>query len=100
MWSSCGSTARGENCSEEEAPFGLKQVESRRTLRRFHRFWLKAPELKAMSVNRRFDRISGKIVRRSSVRSDHTNLSPGPKLIGQFAARHIFGERSQTNACF
>ena len=59
----------------------------------------KAPEPKIMSVDGLFDRITGKIVRRSVLGSDATNLSPGTKLIGQLAPRHVSGERSQTGVC-
>jgi hypothetical protein len=65
----------------------------------FTAFRLKAPELKAMSVDRLFDRVAGKIVRRSVLGPDSTNLSPGTKLVGQLAPRHISGERSQTGVC-
>jgi hypothetical protein len=61
--------------------------------------FLKAPELKADSVDRCFDRIAGKIVRRSGLGSDRTNLSPGTKLVGQLASRRISGERTQTGVC-
>jgi hypothetical protein len=74
--------ARGENCSKKEAPFAFESDGGRRSLCGFHCLSLKAPELKANSVDRRFDRIAGKIVRRSGLGSDRTNLSPGTKLIG------------------
>ena len=48
-----------------------------------------------MSVDRLFDRIAGKIVRRSVLGSDRTNLSPGAKLIGQLAARRVSRKSSQ-----
>ncbi len=67
MWSLRTPTARGENCSEEEALFVFESEEARRTLCRFHRLLLKAPELKAMSVDCRFDRIAGEIVRGSGL---------------------------------
>jgi DDE superfamily endonuclease len=56
----------------------------------------------AMSADRRFDCIAGKIVRRCALGSDHTNLTPGTKLIRQLAARRVSGERSQTQTgvCF
>jgi hypothetical protein len=97
MWSWCTPTARGKNCSEEEAPFAFESDGSpRRALCRFHRLWFKAPELKAVSADGLFDRISGKIVRRSVPGCDRTNLSPGTKLIGQLASRRVSCKRSQT----
>jgi hypothetical protein len=70
------------------------QVEVCRALCSFRHLWFDAPELKAMSADRRFDCIAGKIVRRCALGSDRTNLPPGTKLIRQFAARRVSGERS------
>lgn len=55
----------------------------------------KAPEPKIMSVDGLFDRITGKIVRRSVLGSDRTDLS-GAKLIGQLVARRVSGKSSKT----
>jgi hypothetical protein len=61
--------------------------------------WFDAPELKAMSADGLFDRITGKFVRRSVPGRDRTNLSPGTKLIWQIAAGHVSDESSQTGFC-
>jgi hypothetical protein len=52
-----------------------------------------------MSVDRLFDRMAGKTVRRSILGSDRTKLPPGAKLIGQLASGRVSGERSQTGVC-
>jgi hypothetical protein len=63
------------------------QAEVCRALCSFRHLWFDAPDLKAMSADRRFDCIAGKIVRRCALGSDRTNLPPGTKLIRQLAAR-------------
>jgi|GEM_PF-4034258 hypothetical protein len=52
-----------------------------------------------MSADGLFDRITGKIVRRSVPGRDRTNLSPGTKLIWQIATGHVSDESSQTGFC-
>jgi hypothetical protein len=52
MWSLCSPTARDENCSEKAV------LADGKLLFRLHRLWFKAPELKAMSVNRLFNEIA------------------------------------------
>ncbi len=52
-----------------------------------------------MSADSLFDRITGKIVRRSVPGRDRTNLSPGIKLLWQIAAGHVSDESSQTGFC-
>jgi hypothetical protein len=52
-----------------------------------------------MSADGLFDRITGKIVRRSVPGRDRTNLSPGAKLIRQIAIGHVSDESSQSGVC-
>jgi hypothetical protein len=92
-------TARDENCSEETMLVLFETDGNPPALFRFHRLWFKAPELKAVSVDCRFDRMAGKIVRRSFLGSDRTNLSPRTELIGQLASRRVSCERPQTGIC-
>src|SRR5258708_7086558 len=68
----------------------------RRSPRALSHLWFEAPELKAMSADGLFDRITGKFVRRSVPGRDRTNLSPGTKLIRRIATGHVSDERSQT----
>jgi hypothetical protein len=84
---------------KRQCRFCSRQMEADRALFRFHRLWFKTPELKAMSVDRFFDRMAGKIVRRSVLGSDRTDLSPGAKLTGQLASGRISRERAQTGVC-
>jgi len=71
-----------------------------RALSRFRHLWFDAPELKAMSADGLFNRIAAKFVRRGALSADRANLSPGPELVRQFAARGVSGKRSQPGVCF
>jgi len=91
-----GPTARDDNCSEDA---GRCSRSSQAEPRALCHLWFDAPELKAMSADGLFDRITGKFVRRSVPGRDRTNLSPGTKLIWQIAAGHVSDESSQTGFC-
>ena len=49
-----------------------------------------------MSAYSLFDRITGKVVRRSVPGRDRTDLSPGTKLIWHIATGYVSDESSQT----
>jgi len=72
--------------------FSVESAGSMPTL--FRHVWFETPELKAMGDDGLFDHIARKIVRRSALGSDRSNLSPWPELIRQTAAGRISGERS------
>jgi hypothetical protein len=76
-----------------------RERRSLRALSSFRLLWFDTPELKAMSADGLFDRIAGKIVRRSVPGRDRSNLSPGTKLIWQIATGHVSDESSQTGFC-
>ena len=78
MWRLRGSTARRRELFGRR---GGVRGRVRRNPRALCHLWFEAPELKAMSADGLFDRITGKIVRRSVPGRDRTNLSPGTKLI-------------------
>jgi hypothetical protein len=88
-----GQRRRDENCSEDATLVLVERGEAPRAL---CDLWFDAPELKTMSADSLFDRITGKIVRRSVPGRDRTNLSPGTKLIWQIATGHVSDESSQT----
>ena len=93
MWRLRGSTARRRELFGRR---GGVRGRVRRNPRALCHLWFEAPELKAMSADGLFDRITGKIVRRSVPGRDRTNLSPGTKLIWQIATGYVSGESSQT----
>src|SRR5258708_32814973 len=97
MWSLRGSTAWSRELCRRRGE--LFSVEVRRCRRSLCHLWFDGPELKAMSADGLFDRIAGKIVRRSVPGRDRTNLSPRTKLIRQIAAAHVSDESSQTGVC-
>jgi len=68
-------------------------------LPRFSHLCFDAPELKAMGTNGLFDRLAGKVVRRSVLGCDHSNRAPGAKPIRQLAARGVSGESPQAGVC-
>jgi hypothetical protein len=87
-------TVRGANCSEETTLVSFAtDKKSAKLYSGFTAFGLTA---EAMSVDCFFDRMAGKIVRRSVLGPDPANLLPRTKLIWQTGPRHVSSERSRT----
>ena len=82
------------NGSEDVALVSVESGGARELYPGFAIFWFDAPELKAMSADGLFNRITGEIVRWSVPGRDRTNLSPGTKLIWQIATGHVSDESS------
>ena len=84
---------------QRTAPSHPSQAEARRALATFRHLWSDPPELETIGINCLFDRFAGKIIGRSALGPNPSNLLPGAKLIRQFAARRVSDESSEASAC-
>ena len=84
---------------QRTAPSHPSQAEARKALATFRHLWSDPPELETIGINCLFDRFAGKIIGRSALGPNPSNLLPGAKLIRQFAARRVSDESSEAGAC-